>query len=44
MNTEEVKVSGDAPLNITLKAEAHQIEASCGNRFGYQAFREGVEL
>jgi len=26
MNTEEVKVSGDAPLNITLKAEAHQIE------------------
>ena len=26
MNTEEVKVTGDAPLNITLKAEAHQIE------------------
>ncbi len=26
MNTEEVKVTGDAPMNITLKAEAQQIE------------------
>ena len=26
MNTEEVKVAGDAPLKITLKAEAQQIE------------------
>ena len=26
MNTEEVKVTGNAPLTVTLKAEAHQIE------------------
>ena len=26
MNTEEVKVAGDAPMNITLKAEAQQID------------------
>ena len=41
MNTEEVKVTGNAPLTVTLKAEAHQIE---GNGSGYQTLGKGVEL